>query len=225
MTHHNSRGNKLLEAFLAARCLDAQQSCLGQPFSQQVQAQPARGVTCPLRLFTANSRKSGLLHHTVGLYSENATMQCNQHTGSLHAAPASTGHVSMQTQHRHSQHWEALQSGAAFLTASLLHTSPVDTHAVNTVQCRCGHCKALAPHYVKVAANLKGIATVAAVDCDDAGNRQLCGRFGVQASSKCTIPATGCQMHELYRRLLPMRKRVQLSARNAVHCTPSTWPY
>lgn len=44
----------------------------------------------------------------------------------------------------------------------------------------CGHCKALAPAYQKVATNLEGLVNVAAVDCDAASNRQLCGEYGVQ---------------------------------------------
>ncbi|KAI8463550.1 MAG: hypothetical protein J3K34DRAFT_526895 [Monoraphidium minutum] len=45
----------------------------------------------------------------------------------------------------------------------------------------CPHCVALAPEIRKVAANLKGIATVAAVDCSTAANRMMCGTYGVRA--------------------------------------------
>eukprot|EP00727_Mastigamoeba_balamuthi_P013119 m51a1_g843 putative rotein disulfide-isomerase (410) ;mRNA; f:767980-769527 len=42
----------------------------------------------------------------------------------------------------------------------------------------CGHCKALAPEYLKAAENLKGIVKVAAVDCD--AEKEVCGAFQVQ---------------------------------------------
>jgi len=44
----------------------------------------------------------------------------------------------------------------------------------------CGHCKNLAPQYERVGKNLKGIATVAAVDCDVETNKALCGSHGIQ---------------------------------------------
>ncbi|TPX38506.1 hypothetical protein SeMB42_g06696 [Synchytrium endobioticum] len=44
----------------------------------------------------------------------------------------------------------------------------------------CGHCKNLAPEYRKAARQLKGIAKVVAVDCDDASNRPLCAQYQVQ---------------------------------------------
>ena len=40
--------------------------------------------------------------------------------------------------------------------------------------CRCGHCRSLAPKWSKVAAALKGIAKVGAVNCDD--EQELCGQ-------------------------------------------------
>ncbi|KAI8373215.1 uncharacterized protein BYT42DRAFT_62213 [Radiomyces spectabilis] len=44
----------------------------------------------------------------------------------------------------------------------------------------CGHCQRLAPEWKKAANNLKGLATVAAVNCDDEKNRPLCGEYGIQ---------------------------------------------
>ncbi|CAG8446443.1 16454_t:CDS:2 [Dentiscutata erythropus] len=44
----------------------------------------------------------------------------------------------------------------------------------------CGHCKNLAPEYIKAAENLKGLVKVAAVNCDDEANRRICGSYDVQ---------------------------------------------
>lgn len=44
----------------------------------------------------------------------------------------------------------------------------------------CGHCQNLKPAYEKVANSLDGLAIVAAVNCDEDTNKQLCGSFGVQ---------------------------------------------
>ncbi|CAK0750414.1 hypothetical protein CVIRNUC_001989 [Coccomyxa viridis] len=44
----------------------------------------------------------------------------------------------------------------------------------------CGHCQQLAPTYTKVAKNLQGMVTVAAVDCDEDSNKKLCGKYGVK---------------------------------------------
>ncbi|RPB07145.1 ER-resident thioredoxin protein [Morchella conica CCBAS932] len=44
----------------------------------------------------------------------------------------------------------------------------------------CGHCKNLKPDYEKVAKSLKGLAKVAAVNCDEEKNKNLCAEQGVQ---------------------------------------------
>ncbi|RPB04418.1 thioredoxin-domain-containing protein [Choiromyces venosus 120613-1] len=44
----------------------------------------------------------------------------------------------------------------------------------------CGHCKDLKPIYEKAARSLKGLAKVAAIDCDEENNKRLCGEYGVQ---------------------------------------------
>ncbi|RIA87710.1 hypothetical protein C1645_807174 [Glomus cerebriforme] len=44
----------------------------------------------------------------------------------------------------------------------------------------CGHCKNLAPEYKKAAENLKGLVKVAAIDCDDQSNRNVCSTYEVQ---------------------------------------------
>jgi protein disulfide-isomerase A6 len=44
----------------------------------------------------------------------------------------------------------------------------------------CGHCKNLQPAFEKAAKSLKGLAKVAAVNCDDEMNKAFCGSMGVQ---------------------------------------------
>ncbi|KAI8075130.1 hypothetical protein BC940DRAFT_229939 [Gongronella butleri] len=44
----------------------------------------------------------------------------------------------------------------------------------------CGHCQNLAPEWKKAAGNLKGLVTVAAVNCDEDANKPLCGEYGIQ---------------------------------------------
>lgn len=52
-------------------------------------------------------------------------------------------------------------------------------HAV-PLDCRCGHCKSLAPAFTKVAESLHGIVNVAAVDCDAEANKPLCSQYDVK---------------------------------------------
>ncbi|SAM02688.1 hypothetical protein [Absidia glauca] len=44
----------------------------------------------------------------------------------------------------------------------------------------CGHCQKLAPEWKKAANNLKGLVTVAAINCDGEANRPLCGQYDVK---------------------------------------------
>lgn len=44
----------------------------------------------------------------------------------------------------------------------------------------CGHCQKLAPEWKKAANNLKGMVTIAAVDCDVEANKALCGMYEIK---------------------------------------------
>lgn len=44
----------------------------------------------------------------------------------------------------------------------------------------CGHCKTLKPAFEKAAQNLEGLAQVAAMNCDDDQNKELCAAMGVK---------------------------------------------
>lgn len=55
----------------------------------------------------------------------------------------------------------------------------------------CGHCQNLKPAYEKVAKSLKGLAKVAAMDCDAAFNKEFCGRLGVQGFPTLKIVKPG----------------------------------
>ncbi|KAK2039451.1 thioredoxin-domain-containing protein [Colletotrichum somersetense] len=72
------------------------------------------------------------------------------------------------------------------LIAKSNHTSIVEFYAP-----WCGHCKNLQPAYEKAAKNLKGLAKVAAVDCDEDANKPLCGQFGVQGFPTLKIVKPG----------------------------------
>ncbi|KAI7863783.1 hypothetical protein BDF14DRAFT_1841102 [Spinellus fusiger] len=43
----------------------------------------------------------------------------------------------------------------------------------------CGHCQKLTPEWKKVASNLKGLVTVAAINCDEDSNKQICSQYKI----------------------------------------------
>ena len=55
----------------------------------------------------------------------------------------------------------------------------------------CGHCRNLQPAYEKAAKSLKGLAKVAAVDCDEEANKPFCGSMGVQGFPTLKIVKPG----------------------------------
>lgn len=55
----------------------------------------------------------------------------------------------------------------------------------------CGHCQNLKPAYEKVATSLKGLAKVAAVNCDEETNKPFCGSMGVQGFPTLKIVKPG----------------------------------
>ncbi|KDQ19485.1 hypothetical protein BOTBODRAFT_126348 [Botryobasidium botryosum FD-172 SS1] len=44
----------------------------------------------------------------------------------------------------------------------------------------CGHCKNLAPEYIRAAESMSPLVAFYAVDCDDEANKRLCGEQGIQ---------------------------------------------
>ncbi|KAI6792326.1 putative disulfide isomerase [Hortaea werneckii] len=72
------------------------------------------------------------------------------------------------------------------LIADSNHTSIVEFYAP-----WCGHCQNLKPAYEKAASSLKGLAKVAAVNCDAEENKPLCGNMGVQGFPTLKIVRPG----------------------------------
>jgi protein disulfide-isomerase A6 len=72
------------------------------------------------------------------------------------------------------------------LIARSNHTSIVEFYAP-----WCGHCKNLQPAYEKAAKSLKGLAKVAAVNCDEESNKNFCGSMGVQGFPTLKIVRPG----------------------------------
>ncbi|GAB1733351.1 hypothetical protein NU195Hw_g7536t1 [Hortaea werneckii] len=72
------------------------------------------------------------------------------------------------------------------LIADSNHTSIIEFYAP-----WCGHCQNLKPAYEKAATSLKGLAKVAAVNCDAEENKPLCGNMGVQGFPTLKIVRPG----------------------------------
>lgn len=55
----------------------------------------------------------------------------------------------------------------------------------------CGHCKSLKPAYERAATSLAGLANVAAINCDEALNKPLCGQMGIKGFPTLKIVKPG----------------------------------
>ncbi|KAF9291793.1 protein disulfide isomerase (PDI) protein [Mortierella alpina] len=69
------------------------------------------------------------------------------------------------------------------LNARNFHSEVMDSDHVVMVEFYapwCGHCKNLVPQYKAAAENLRGIAKLGAVDCDNDANKPLCSQHGIQ---------------------------------------------
>jgi protein disulfide-isomerase A6 len=60
----------------------------------------------------------------------------------------------------------------------------------------CGHCQKLKPDYVKMAAKLKGIVNVGAVDCDNKANAQLAQQYQIQGFPSIKVIAADGKAHD-----------------------------
>jgi len=56
----------------------------------------------------------------------------------------------------------------------------------------CGHCQNLKPAYEQAATSLKGMAKIAAIDCDDEKNKRTCGEYEVKGfpTLKLFVPSS-----------------------------------
>ncbi|KAL0088345.1 hypothetical protein J3Q64DRAFT_1725209 [Phycomyces blakesleeanus] len=69
------------------------------------------------------------------------------------------------------------------LNSNNFRSQVLDTNKLTAVEFYapwCGHCQKLTPEWKKAANNLKGLVTVAAVNCDEEANRPVCSQYGIQ---------------------------------------------
>ncbi|KAI8331820.1 hypothetical protein EDC96DRAFT_548709 [Choanephora cucurbitarum] len=69
------------------------------------------------------------------------------------------------------------------LTPRNFKTALLDTNHLVAVEFYapwCGHCQRLAPEWKKAATNLKGLVSVAAINCDEDNNKGLCAQYDIK---------------------------------------------
>ena len=94
---------------------------------------------------------------------------------------------------RRLSHWLPLsnmQLASNLTSTSICSSEVLSGHTLTThplLWRRCGHCRSLAPKWSKVAAALKGVAKVGAINCDE--EQQLCSQHGCAAIQSLLFPS------------------------------------
>jgi protein disulfide-isomerase A6 len=60
----------------------------------------------------------------------------------------------------------------------------------------CGHCQQLKPEYIRMAAKLKGIVNVGAVDCDNKQNGMIASEYGIKGFPTIKVITADGKVHD-----------------------------
>jgi protein disulfide-isomerase A6 len=60
----------------------------------------------------------------------------------------------------------------------------------------CGHCQQLKPEYIRMAAKLKGIVNVGAVDCDNKQNSMIASEYGIKGFPTIKVITPDGKVHD-----------------------------